>query len=107
MRKVISGKKYRFQIVASKDQFYIEALHFDTSRFSYINNLNPILSAFNVDLNDPKVSDSQWEVSEKLAKLYFKEAIGFLLDRRFRSYVENILDQDRSLGEWENRETIK
>ncbi|NLI97036.1 hypothetical protein GX441_00055 [bacterium] len=101
MRKVIAGRKYIFTVESSNFSFYIEALEPTTRRFSYINNLNPILSIFNVSIDDPKVSESQWKVKPLTCAFYFQKAISFLSDLDSREYIEGVLDEDRSLGEWE------
>lgn len=100
-------KKLQIQNNLRRQSILYCTLHVATSRFSYINKLNPILSAFNVGIDDPRVSESQWDVSEKQTELYFKKAVEFLSDKCFRNYVEKTLDEDRSLGEWENRKSRK
>ncbi|MDH5684293.1 MAG: hypothetical protein OEZ20_07510 [candidate division WOR-3 bacterium] len=58
----ISGSKYSFEIVSEKNEqnfsFFIKAKSKSTGRFSCINNLNAVLSELNVNVNDPKFSDS-------------------------------------------------
>ena len=103
----IQGKKYNFEIVSqNKGQdfcFFIKAIDKHTRRFSCINNLNAILSEFHVGTDDPKVADSMWVVAKEDAHYLEKTAKQFLLDRLFLNYLEKQLDEDRTLGEWENK----
>ena len=102
----IKGKKYNFDIVlykANKDFcFFIRAICKFNGRFSCINNLNAILSEFNIVLDDTKVEDSLWVVKKEYASYFNDKAKHFLSDISFLSYLENQLDKDRLLGEWEN-----
>ena len=98
----IVGEKYNFQIISNSGRFYIEAQHKHTLRFSFINDLNPILSEFNIKGEDPKVAESQWIVSKEEARIFAKDAKEFLLNGRFRDYLEEKLDEDRRCSEWEN-----
>ncbi len=106
MMSFIQGKKYDFEIVSQNERndfcFFIRAICKSTRRTSCINNLNPILSEFNVRADEPKYQDSSWVVTKKEA--YRLEAKGkqFLSDSSFRDYIESRLDEDRALGEWEN-----
>ena len=102
MKAVIKGQNYNFRVVAEGVKFYIEVIHSSSLRFSFINNLNVILSGFNINIDDKKVSESQWTASnEKQGKSFFKKAIKFLSDRSHRDYIERKLDEDRKCGEWE------
>jgi len=102
MRKLISGKDYNFHIVVDQRQFYIEAIHINSTRFSFINNLNPILSEIDIDINDARVSESQWDIPIRKSKAYFKQTVEFLSDKYFRNYIEKTLTDDRELSEWVN-----
>ncbi|TSC74866.1 MAG: hypothetical protein G01um101433_985 [Parcubacteria group bacterium Gr01-1014_33] len=102
MKTTIKGQSYNFCIVANGMRFYIKALHRASSRFSFINNLNTILSEFNINVDDKRVSESQWLIPKKQGGLFFKKAVEFLLSRNSRSYIERKLDEDRECGEWEN-----
>ena len=106
MRTVIKGQNYNFHVVANRIRFYIKAIHLVSLRFSFINNLNAILSEFNISIDDKKVSESQWLISKKRGKLFFKKTMKFLSDKTYRGYLEKKLDDDRKYGEWENRKTI-
>lgn len=107
MKTVIKGQNYNFCLVANGTRFYIEASHRISLRFSFINNLNAILSEFGRDIDDAKVSESQWIVSKKQGKLFFEKAMNFLSDKAYRGYLERKLDEDREYGEWENTHSRK
>jgi hypothetical protein len=107
MKTIIKGQNYNFCIVANRGQFYIEALHLASFRFSFINNLNAILSALNIGIDDKKVSESQWFISKKQSGLFFEKAKKFLLSENNRGYIERKLNEDREYGEWENFQKLK
>jgi len=50
-----------------------EVIHFASFRFSFVNNLNAILSEFNIYADDKKVSESQWITSKKESKFFSKK----------------------------------
>ena len=105
MKKLINGRNYKFTIhwFNGNDDFcfYIEAKHKRSHRHSFINNVNCILSGLNInDINDNKVSESQWVVTKKEAIKLSHKAYNFLTDDDFREYVERYLDLDREIGEW-------
>lgn len=102
MKTVIKGQNYNFCVVADGWRFYIRALHLASLRSSFINNLNAILSEFNISVNNKKVSESQWVTSERQSCLFFRKATKFLLSKISRDYIERKLDEDRECGEWEN-----
>jgi len=106
MKNVIKGQNYNFCIIADRTKFYIEAIHTTSLRFSFINNLNTILSEFNISVDDKKVSESQWLVSKRRNKLFFKKATEFLSDKMYRDYIEKKLEEDRECSEWENCKII-
>lgn len=103
MKAIIKGQNYNFCVVVDEAEFYIEAIHLTSMKFSFINNLNAILSNFNISIDDKKVSESQWVISKEQGRLFFKEAIKSLLDKTYRDYIEKRLDDDRRYSEWENR----
>lgn len=102
----IQGKKYSFEIVSYNGKvdfcFFIRARCKSTRRFSCINNLDTILSMFNISIDDPKVADSMWIDTKNEVNKFVKIAQQFLLDSSFLNYLESRLDDDRKLGEWEN-----
>lgn len=106
MMKTIKGKKYDFKITCSENRglfcFYIRAICKSSGRTSCINNLNAILSEFDIDGNDPKAADSTWMLSKIEAHYFVGNSKQFLTDTVFRNYLEKRLDEDRRLGEWEN-----
>ena len=105
----IEGEKYSYEIVSENEDedscFFIKAIHKLTGRYSCINNLNAILSEFNVGIDNPKNEDSMWIVTRKDARHLKETARQFLSDPSFRDYLEKQLDEDRTLGEWENEIT--
>ena len=64
--------------------------------------MNSILSEFNIDVNDSKAADSMWIVTESEAQNYVTITQEFLSDTSFLNYLEDQLDEDRKLGEWES-----
>ncbi len=102
MKTIIKGQNYNFYIIADGIKFYIKALHSASLRFSFINNLNAVLSEFDISVDDKKVSESQWIILKRQSNLLFKKAVGFLSDVNSRNYIEKKLDEDRRCGEWEN-----
>ena len=100
MRTVIKGKRYSFYVVANRMGFYIKAVHLASSRFSFINNLNAILSELDISMYDERVSESQWLMSKGKSSLFLKKAVGLLRDKDGREYIEEKLDEDRECGEW-------
>lgn len=100
MKKIINGKKYRFYVVSEGKKFFIKAKCLFSGRYSCINNLNPILSEFQVSENVFQYSDSCWET--KRSDEFCKEAIAFLSDGPYRDYLEHRLDEDRFYEELES-----
>ncbi len=101
-KAIVKGRNYNFCIIADQSRFYIKASHVASLRFSFINNLNAILSEFDVSMNDKRISESQWIVSKRESNLFFGITEEFLSDRKLRDYLERKLDEDRECGEWEN-----
>jgi len=102
----INGSKYSFEIFTEAKRqgcrFFIKAKSKAAGRFSCINNLNAVLSEFNVDVNNPKFCDSMWVVTKDEANYFEAVAKRFLSDPSFLVYLECKLDEDRRSGEWEN-----
>ena len=107
MKTIIKGQNYNFYIIADGMKFYIKALHLTSSRFSFINNLNAVLSEFDISADDKKVSESQWLISKKQSGLFFEKAKKILLSENNRGYIERKLNEDRECGEWENFQKLK
>ena len=101
----IQGRKYNFEVVSQNERndfyFFIRAICKSTKRVSCINNLNTILSEFNIEVDDPKFWDSTWVVTREEAYNLEGKAKQFLSDSSSRDYIESHLDEDRVLGEWE------
>jgi len=107
MKTLIRGKKYHFYVVADETQFYIEAVHTASLRCSFINNLNSILSEFNIRSDDPRASESQWIMKNRQSsRVFFKKALGLLSNGTYLGYLEDQLDKDREYGEWENHKRV-
>lgn len=105
------GEKYFFDIVSFKKGklfvFYIRATCKLTKRSSCINNLNTILSEFNIDSTNRKFLDSMWEVSKKEADHFINTTREILSSISFLNFIEDKLDEDRIVGEWENSAKYK
>lgn len=103
----IKGRKYNFEVMSENEDedlcFFIKAIDKLTGRYSCINNLNAILSEFNIGIDDPKIEDSMWVLTKEDARYLEKTAKQILSDPSFRNYLEKRLDEDRTLGEWENQ----
>jgi len=101
---MIQGRKYSFEIVSQREGrdycFFLRASSKSSGKTSCINNLNAILSAFSVEMEDPKVADSTWMVTKEEARYFLDTAIQFLTDIASLDYIEKRLDEDRMLGEW-------
>lgn len=102
MIKKIRGKKYNFYITRKGGEFSIKAICLSSGRYSFINNLNLILSEFAISGDESNYCDSWWIISENKAVKFEKIAAEILSDKKFRIYLEEKLDQDRQCGEWEN-----
>ncbi len=102
----IQGGKYSFGIFSEKEEqdccFFVRAIAKPSRKSSCINNLNAMLSEFGIDIEDPRFADSQWVVSKEKAQQFSDIATEALSNRSFLEYIERQLDEDRSLGEWEN-----
>ena len=103
----IEGRKYSFEVISENEDedlcFFIKAIDKHTGRYSCINNLNAILSEFNIEIDDPKNEDSMWVLTKEDARHLEKTARQILSDPSFRNYLEKRLDEDRMSGEWENQ----
>ncbi len=102
----IAGIKYNFQIVSEKEgcdySFFIRAEDNCSRKTSCINNLNAILSMFQIKGNDPQSAESMWIVNRKKRQYLVKSAKESLSDSSFLEYLERRVDEDREAGEWEN-----
>lgn len=100
----IKGNKYRFEVCCRDYAFWIKAMHIRSSRYSFINNLNSILSLLDVSGKQNLVAESQWFTADpRFSRECFHHAADALADPGFQSYIEDILDEDRLCGEWEHR----
>lgn len=104
MKKIIRGKKYNFYIASEGNEFFIKAKRLLSGRYSFINNLNPILSEFGISGDDNKYYDSWWILPKNEVRKFEKIAMEILTGKEFRDYLEEKLDEDRECSEWENIE---
>ncbi len=102
--ELIEGKKYIFRIEYENCYFGIKAQCKSTKRYSYINNLNVILSEFRVSMGDSRVADSTWKIAKYELNKLANITKHILVDMSFLHYLEKQLDLDRELGEWENKQ---
>ena len=101
----ISGTRYNFEIMVEStySDFSIKAICKNTRRFSSINNLNSMLSEFDISGDVPKFDDSTWTLTEEETSHFEATARQLFSSPSFRDYLEDKLDEDRKAGEWENR----
>jgi hypothetical protein len=103
----ISGSRYNFEIrtetIGTYADFSIKAICKNTCRFSSINNLNSMLSEFDISGDDPKFDDSTWTLTEEETIHLEVTARQLFSSPSFLDYLEDKLDEDRRAGEWENR----
>ncbi len=105
--RFVEGKKYILSMIVEKQNgdefdFFIKAQHIASRRFSYINNLNLMLSEFGIHSDDPRSAESQWTVSKRELKTLTNKTKIMFSDINFVEYIEKQLDYDRAEGEWEN-----
>jgi hypothetical protein len=108
MQLKFNGAKYRFTINHDKRRhlFWIAAIQMKSKRTSNLLNLNPILSEFNVKESDRRrLTESTWRTRRDSVSL-IRRSKELFSSSCFRKYLEATLDEDRSLGEWENVEVI-
>jgi len=101
MEKTIISARYNFHIVSDGERFFIKATDKIFGRYSFINNLNVILSELEISQNDSTYFDSCWVANE--SKHFYKKIVNFLSHKSSLDYLEDRLDEDRFYGEWENR----
>lgn len=104
--KWYAGANYFFEIeslpVAEGIVFSITAIDRVSGKKSQINDLNSILSVFEVDEDDPRMEDKDWLFSpEKILDLELAAGEIFR-DKRLLRKIESELDDDRREGEWAN-----
>jgi hypothetical protein len=103
---ICQGKKYVLEVVSEcRDDdsiFYVKAKDRLTNRTYCINNLNIILSAWDVDIDDPRFEDSMWLLSKKECSCFEAPTRSLLSEPFFIELLEHQLDEDRLFGEWKN-----
>lgn len=105
MKTDISGNNYNYKILINRAGrsylFEIIAICKISGRYSFINNLNTILSEFDIPENDVKFIESTWLLAKNEVKHYFEFSNILFSSKQYIDYLEKQLDEDRSLGEWE------
>jgi len=108
MKTHINGFRFKYEVTStpwhSRCLFSIKAIHKSSRRSSTINNVNQILSDFNISETDKNFVESDWELSKKKATYFVKKAKELFSDRNYLKFLEKRLDEDRAEGEWENVE---
>ena len=102
----ISGRRYDFEIETERGRRYstfsVRAISRDSGRYSSINNLNAILSALDIEGDNPKFYDSAWTLTNKETNIFENAIKQSLSSPFFINYLESKLDEDRTCGEWAN-----
>lgn len=100
------GDRYLFEVesapVAKGFAFVITAIDRSSGRRSHVNNLNGILSEFDLDEDDPRAEESSWRASTKEIEQFQVRAGEILRSKYQLKQIESTLDEDRMLGEWSN-----
>jgi len=100
------GDKYLFGVestpIAKGFAFVITAIDRSSGKRSHVNNLNGILSEFDLDEDDPRTEESHWWVSTKEIERFQVRAGEMLRSKYQLEQIESTLDEDRMLGEWSN-----
>ena len=102
------GNKYKFNIEFQKDNsdkgyFTVCAISKNSGKCSTVNNLNFILSNFDIDSVNPNISESSgWLISEEEFRNYFEICNSIIADNESLKIFEDSLDEDRFEGEWAN-----
>ena len=100
------GDKYLFEVestpIAKGFAFVITAIDRSSGKRSHVNNLNGILSEFDLDEDDPRTEESDWWVSTREIDQFQVRAGEMLRSKYMLKQIESTLDEDRMLGEWSN-----
>ena len=112
MKMFFKGNKYNFEMIykefnKNKCSWTLKAICKKTNCYSGVNNLNPVLSELGIDEDTicGRFEDSSaWKVSKREMKNFNKIAKSFLTSKKYLKHLENKLDEDRKLREWENVE---
>lgn len=113
MNYTISGINYNFNLIIEKAftpsedleifSFYIKATCKITNSFSCINNLNAIVSYFDIEDDDPRLENLIWYGSLSEIEDWASITYDFLSEEYSLYYLERRLNEDREEGEWENK----
>jgi hypothetical protein len=109
MKKAFEGNRYNFKIFnlplgKRQSVFYIKAKHKETSRTSFITNVNVVLSELDIPSDMPTFWESEWVLNRRKANEIARVAEQFLSDEKFLPYLEKYLNLDKEQSEWENYE---
>jgi hypothetical protein len=108
--KRYASEKYFFEVtsrpIAEGIVFTITAIDRISGKRSDINNLNGIITAFDLEEDDPREEESDWLLSEKEIVDFQLTAGRILRSKRWLERIESELDDDRSQGEWANTHQV-
>jgi len=100
------GDRYLFEVestpISKGFAFVITAIDRSSGKRSHVNNLNGILSEFDLDEDDPRTGESDWWVPTKEVERFQVRAGEMLRSKYKLKQIESTLDEDRMLGEWSN-----
>jgi len=100
------GDEYLFEVesisVARGFVFTITAIDRKSGKRSHVNNLNGILSQFDIDEEDPRCEESDWLVSAKENEAFRIRAGEMFRSKPHVRQIEAALDDDRMQSEWAN-----
>ncbi|MBI3914333.1 MAG: hypothetical protein HY327_09145 [Chloroflexi bacterium] len=106
-----AGKKYIFEVdsepVKRRIGVTIIAIDRASGHYSHINTLNAVLSQFDFKEEDPRMDESDWLLTPKEWRSFQATANGIFRSKRWLSYIESALDDDRMEGEWANVRPLK
>lgn len=112
MNSTINGINYNFNLIIEKAfspsedleifSFYIKATCKITTCSSCINNLNAILSYFDIGDDDPRLENLIWYGSLAQIQDWVSITYDFFSEEYSLYYLERRLNEDREEGEWES-----
>lgn len=100
------GDRYLFEVESIPATrgftFTITAIDPRSGRRSHINNLNGIVSEFNLNEDDPRNEESSWWALRSEVEHFHAVAGQIFRNKYMLKHIEATLDEDRRLGEWSN-----
>ncbi len=104
------GERYIFEIKITpwkqRPIFSITAIHRASGRYSVVNNLTAILSAFSIEDGTPFVEETEWTLTTKQLKRFQKEATEIFRHPYILPDIESNLDEDRWISEWSHTHNV-